>query len=350
MKDKQKTPCPVCHRMFHPNGMGPHVKRMHGISIKGIPVPAILLPAHQEEPPTPCEAEHVEHKEEASQAVPPAQEAREALPQASEPSLQIETASQKPPATDQGEGLRIRLADRSEDISDYLSKAIGEFLSMRIVDPTTDATELFVNAVRKVAPQLPTRIHLTHPIRERIAAEWTSLMDSIEVEIPVVIERTLPAPLPDVQAVLDTVPLSVLFVAVGKRLGETLEKASAIPSSIPVWAVAPPKKEYSPQESVPKPLKVAIIGLLRDQFETVKTTCGHQFDLVHVDKDRANKGLPATADYVIVQRHSPHAWSDAAKRAVGHPNVKYAMGGINSVISQLQNLVGKPCRMESKAV
>ena len=283
---RQKVSCQECGAMMFQKGLGPHRHKKHNI---GQAKPAGHL--HPAKASHPSAAEHLPPKE-----------------------------HKKPSKWTAEERTRI----------------VSEFVLSRIENPLEDTRKLFRKAVHKNTAQVGGRPTIGSSIRDEIYNQWKDLIDNFKVEVPLVIERTLPPPPPDVQAVLDTVGLPVLFAAVGKRIGEALEKGA-----FPSWVTAPPKAKYVQPVETTRKTRVAIVGLLADQQHAVRDSFGGDLELIFVDKERSAKSIPCTTDYAVVQRHTPHSWFKAAQDAVGHENVRFASGGISSVLAHLKDINDK---------
>jgi hypothetical protein len=85
----------------------------------------------------------------------------------------------------------------------------------------------------------------------------------------------------------------------------------------------------------PQQQRVAIIGLFKDQFAHVVAKASEvPFRLIFVDKEDAHYRIPP-CDFVIVQRHSAHAWFEKARATLGPDRVVFVDGGISGVVQRL---------------
>ena len=116
---------------------------------------------------------------------------------------------------------------------------------------------------------------------------------------------------------------SAIVGAIGMKLGTSANyQQRHIPSSPRI-------------ESKPKPPVVTVVGLLKDQFEHVKRKVAELgFELVFADKDQAKPSFGRT-DYVVVQRHSPHTWFDAAQKIVSNDRLAFADGGVSNTVQRI---------------
>jgi hypothetical protein len=81
--------------------------------------------------------------------------------------------------------------------------------------------------------------------------------------------------------------------------------------------------------------RVAIVGLMRDQFEHVRAKASAvPFDLLYVDHEQNGKRFPS-CDYIISSRHVTHTWSEAAIAAVGREHYAFAGGGVTACVKQI---------------
>lgn len=95
------------------------------------------------------------------------------------------------------------------------------------------------------------------------------------------------------------------------------------PPATPVPVPAPPK---------PRPKRIAVIGLMLDQFRHVaERTCQLPVELVFVDKESRSFNIGGEVDAIICSRHIKHPWEVAAIAKVGRDNYIWAGGGVTSV-------------------
>ncbi len=88
-------------------------------------------------------------------------------------------------------------------------------------------------------------------------------------------------------------------------------------------------------ESEPKPKVVAVVGLLKDQFEHVREKVADlPFRLVWLDKEMNKPFIPG-ADFVIVERHCSHKWWTTAQRAVPRDCLVFCDGSITQVVQRV---------------
>ena len=180
----------------------------------------------------------------------------------------------------------------------------------------TDPPELF----REPPPEPPTEM-MFQPVAPNLPT--STLVGELIVRLGGELMRSLSERLDRIE--------SAVLAAVCERIAAPAMATVVKPTAPPVL----PK----PVEK-PKPIKhvVSIVGLMRDQFGHVcDKTKELPFDLRWCDKEASHPMFPKT-DYVIVQKHSPHRWFDAAQHAVTPSRVSFVDGGISGVVQRLYDL------------
>ena len=127
-----------------------------------------------------------------------------------------------------------------------------------------------------------------------------------------------------------------LVVEVGHDLVERLDR---IESAL-IARIGPPPG-WKPPESVRAPKtkakRIAIVGLLKDQFEHVRSKVAHlPFTLVWLDKDDAHVRIPQ-CDFLLVQRHCSHKWFQKAGHLLGC-EASFVDGGITQVTQKVLDI------------
>jgi hypothetical protein len=148
---------------------------------------------------------------------------------------------------------------------------------------------------------------------------------------------------------LKKVELPVLMTEVFMRLQEgwLASRTPALNGNVqyapaPAPVQAPPPRVVQPYVA-PKPTlpKVAVVGLLRDQFQFVIEKCKEMaVELVWVDKDQNSPTYPSV-NGVIVQRHSRHHWYNVAKATFDPNLVLFADGGIATVVQKVYDFLSR---------
>lgn len=114
----------------------------------------------------------------------------------------------------------------------------------------------------------------------------------------------------------------------GLRRDEPAKPLPVVPNSI-----IPEPGTLKPRRPV-----LTVLGLMRDQFEHVRTKCAETcFELRWVDKEASRPSFGRT-DYIVAQRHHSHAWWDAAIAAVPKGNAVFSGGGISDTVQRIFDL------------
>lgn len=222
-------------------------------------------------------------------------------------------------------------------------------------------------------PLLPIVIQaqeVLEPHRQRHIVGWNTLPKDLKTKIkvrmdviykaeidsipPQVVTIPIETPIPvDPVAFLASLPTPLLlteaFTRLTKRLDgfetalafavghkEALAKATPARTGTSMPAPAP--------NGPPRHPRVAVVGLLKDQFEHLKDKCKDRaVDLVWIDKDQSATRYPAV-DEIIVQRFSDHRWSEHAKQVLPCEHVSYISGGIQSVVGKIYDITARQHR------
>jgi hypothetical protein len=223
----------------------------------------------------------------------------------------------------------------------------------------------FIEEERRKAPAAPSKPQADS--RTGLGVSVSSLTPPAEAAKPATPEppsfngevdnvRPLPAPtLRNEQPELGLLPTAYLLAEILTRFGTdlmarldrieialTTRIALAAPPPVappprPVAPIHPPTRE-EPHIVKPEVMRVAIVGLMKDQF-------GHVADrskdlplrCIWVDKEDLHVRLPQ-CDYCIVQRHSRHAWTDKAQQMLPVSRVFFVSGGISEVVKVLYDI------------
>lgn len=115
-------------------------------------------------------------------------------------------------------------------------------------------------------------------------------------------------------------------------------RLGAVSAPMPAPAVA---KAALPVEKVERrPKRVAIIGPIHDQVQAIKDQV--QADNLFVEPRFIDKetdtSIPPSCDYVIVTKHSRHAWYEKAKKEFGNGSIYFIDGPISQVVQKLRDI------------
>lgn len=157
-------------------------------------------------------------------------------------------------------------------------------------------------------------------------------------ELPAVQEPGDP-PLPDPLTGLRNLPTADLLEELVQRLlrevDARLERFAeqlrgAAPPARP--AVPAPLRQESPVPARIRHPRIAVVGLLADQFEHVRQKVRSlPFELVYVAHDRASRSFPG-CHYIVASRHITHNWETSAIQTVGREHYAFAPGGVTAVV------------------
>jgi len=222
-----------------------------------------------------------------------------------------------------------KLDDWSDEEIDSI---ISEFVLQRSVNPLEDSYTLFSSAIRKVLPQnRQFNKKFTPELKSKIEVAWNEFINSMSVEIPVIVEKEAEPREFDYQKEIERLPIDILMEVTGRKIGNILHGFSNF-KYISQMADKPKVVDETKEFKV----RVAIIGLLPDQQNAVSSTYQGDLKLMFINKEKANYAIPCTVDWIIVQHHIAHAWWDNAQAKVGHDRTLFASGGISSVLEQLK--------------
>lgn len=220
-----------------------------------------------------------------------------------------------------------------------VNAVVEEFVLLRVDDPLTSSSDLWKKAVNNVLPK-GSVCRLTATLSREVEKRWSVFINSLAVEIPVIVERIVKEPI-NVEMELEKVPISSLMEITGRKLGMVLE-GFANSKQITKFADAP--KPEQPMRK--KEIRVVVIGLLPDQQNNLMELYQGDFKLKFIDKDKSTK-IPCTVDWVIIQRHTGHTWWNTAKDRFGKDRVLFAQGGISSVLDKLKEIEDKEKELSS---
>jgi hypothetical protein len=222
-----------------------------------------------------------------------------------------------------------KLDDWSDEEIDSI---IAEFVLQRSVNPFEDSYTLFSSAIRKALPQnRQLNKKFTSELKSKIEVAWNEFINSMVVEIPVVVEKEAEPKEFDYQKEIERLPIDVLMEVTGRKIGNILQGFSNF-KHISQMADKPKVVEGTKEFKV----RVAIIGLLPDQQNSLSSLYQGNLKLLFINKENADRQIPCTVDWIIVQRHTVHAWYHNAQAKVGHARTLFASGGISSVLDQLK--------------
>ena len=161
--------------------------------------------------------------------------------------------------------------------------------------------------------------------------------DVVQVEVPIT---------PDIERLMRDIPSSMLLANLAERWFQWIDGISRGWLSVnhrPAPASAPAMvPRYPGIHGVPRNdgTRIAIVGLLRDQFAEVVTKTGHlPMKLMYVERDLARPKIPVSAEHVIITRFSKHHWDTIARQQMSRDRVHYLQGGgIQTVIKTILDI------------
>jgi hypothetical protein len=160
------------------------------------------------------------------------------------------------------------------------------------------------------------------------------------------VEKVVPAAPVTFMAQQETVTLiAELAARFSKKLDlihQDVIARNAVPipkSNTPPFSVASPApRAVDPPK--PKKLRIAVVGLFKEQFGHVQEAVNGRADMIWLDKDDAAPFAPISTDFVIVQRHTSHRWWDAMQ-AQFPGRVFFVDGGIQQVTQKTYDILSK---------
>jgi hypothetical protein len=238
-----------------------------------------------------------------------------------------------------------------------------EFALVRMTDPFSHGQKLFLRAQENALPAERRRpsIKLSWEppeFKELIKREYARLFDDVKYE-PIIIEREIPPPPVDVDAVIRSVPLPDLCATAVKRL---LTEQSALSSVFSTSRAANSPSALSEQlrgitgasegvslpahrekpKSVPaeRKLRIAVITHIETNRSVIRERVPPDVELIFIDRNKSPKstGVPKTADYLIAHRTS-HGWRWMLDNfAPGTQRAIFLRDGIQGVVQKIMEL------------
>ena len=174
------------------------------------------------------------------------------------------------------------------------------------------------------------------------------VIQTITVEVPVVepLDKTL-------HKLSTPILLGELFTRLLTRLDRLEHALLASHHQHNNDALKPPAPRPSiadiPSPTLKRSPRIAIGGLMRDQFEHVKAKLTTQdVELIWVDTDSRQSTKWPRADAAVISRHVRHAWWDAAQAELGHSRVFFAEG-ISTVTQKCYDFLSRESANLSRA-
>ena len=238
---------------------------------------------------------------------------------------------------------RTQYVKRNPWLPDTSREIAEEFMVLRLTKPLEDTVTLFRESVKKVDPnygKIPTKIPID--IQKRIEERWESFINSLTVEIPIIIEKTIEKDF-DWEQELERLPIETLLEITGRKIGQVLQGFANF-------------RQISNFANIPKPvveeketkIRVAIIGLLPQQQQNLQMIYQGDMKLFFVDKERANKDIACTVDWIIVHKHIDHCWYDSAQKKVGSGRTLFASGGLSTILEKLAEIEDRQKRLDAQ--
>ena len=156
--------------------------------------------------------------------------------------------------------------------------------------------------------------------------------DIVKVEVPVA---------PDIERLMRDIPSSMLLANLAERWFQWVDGLSRSWLSVtgrPVPAADVQVPKYPSVHGVPRTdgTRIAIVGLLKDQFAEVVNKTNHlPVKPMYVDRDAAKPKIPISAEYVILTKFVKHLWDTAAKQQLPKNRVFLMTGGTQAVIKTI---------------
>jgi hypothetical protein len=236
--------------------------------------------------------------------------------------------------------------------SDYEENQIGkQFIEERKMDPFAAPHELIMVAMRKVLePHRHRNINTLQAcpsLRVKIGNLWLDAM-AAQCPEPHIVHVETQSP-PDYIDILHRCDLPSLFALVVAKLQEQmgslkplltmLTPPGAPPAGAPLQA---PVSLLSAASAKPRRTRVLIVGPLNAQFREIEAKAAEAqlpVELLWLDKDKSNNGVPVSADYVVATSFINHSLNEALKKQL--PKGKYFFlngDGITGVVNKLRDI------------
>lgn len=103
----------------------------------------------------------------------------------------------------------------------------------------------------------------------------------------------------------------------------------------------PPEKQPEPEDNR---IRVCVVGLLpiqQQEVETAAAKLSKPIKLRFYDSHSGAQDFPAIVDYIIITRHTTHAWWEKAKATLPSDCVFFTEGGASGVIRKLYDVVSR---------
>jgi hypothetical protein len=238
---------------------------------------------------------------------------------------------------------RTQYAKRNPWSPETSREIAEEFIVLRLTRPLEDTVTLFRESVKKVDPnygKIPTKIPIE--IQQKIDERWEFFINSLTVEIPIIVEKTIEKDF-DWERELERLPIETLLEITGRKIGQVLQGFANF-------------KQISNFANIPKPvseekeikIRVAIIGLLPQQQNNLRAIYQGDLKLLFVDKERADKDIPCTVDWIIAHRHIDHCWYANAQKKVGSGRTLFSDGGLSTVLEKLAEIEERQKKLDAQ--
>lgn len=249
-------------------------------------------------------------------------------------------------------------------------RAVKEFVRLRLEDPTTLSKDLWQKAIQNTVDisRMPKRKNYTTEIEYAIKKVWDNHIQSMNEKIkaaeeiqtpqeveeetvedtPIQTEEIEDTPTESVMSDISSIPDDVLIDEITNRMNNKLKSILSIPS-VPTNRVSAesaskiiggyipptvkkPKKEYI--------AKVAIVGLLPEQQNTVISLYDGNLKLKFYDKEKSSARIDGNCDWGICTRHSGHDYYEKLKKIVLN-DVLFINTSPETVVSYLNDIESK---------
>jgi hypothetical protein len=148
-------------------------------------------------------------------------------------------------------------------------------------------------------------------------------------------------PVPTPQPISE-LPFELLLTEVITRLIARLTPVVAPRETKPVYPMAPLADVAPKEHKVERPVRIALCGPLKDQFNRVKEQINaRKVELVLVDnqKEVNPADWKAGIEYAIVTRFIRHTHSESANKVVGRERVLWSSQGTDAIVAKISEVV-----------
>lgn len=230
--------------------------------------------------------------------------------------------------------------------ADEAASLIEHVAKMRLTDVASTLTELLQQAQDILPPSRRRKIQSHKAIRGFENSVRTKFIVLRKADAP---EKVVHVPVePNVKDVVQNADTDVLLSVLISRLVTNAEFMSTAlarlsdlrqPERKPVFI----DTSTGTQQKLNLP-RIAIVGLLPDQFSAVENKVVGKAELIYIDKDQSSPKFPDRVQYVIVNRFTSHRWYDAAKQIFPGSSVIFSDGGITHVVKCIYDFCSKQVR------